>query len=124
MKSVTESMTGRAATLHVLPFSLAATGCGALLTGGYPEALARPQARGLWFSSGIQTCVERYVRAILRVRDLSTIRRFLALLASRHGRGSGQGLSGLANRRGAPPHARKEFFVTPAAAAASGSAAR
>jgi len=39
----------------------------------------------LWFSSYIQTYIERDVRAIVNVRDLATFRRFLALLASRHG---------------------------------------
>jgi len=41
--------------------------------------------RGLWFSSYIQTYLERDVRAITNVRDLATFRRFLALVASRHG---------------------------------------
>jgi len=47
--------------------------------------LARPSARGLWFASYMQTYLERDVRAITNVRDLATFRRFLALLASRHG---------------------------------------
>jgi len=59
--------------------------CPALLHGGYPEVLARPAGRRLWFSSYIQTYLERDVRAITNVRDLATFRRFLALLASRHG---------------------------------------
>jgi hypothetical protein len=33
----------------------------------------------------LQTYLERDVRAITNVRDLMTFRRFLALLASRHG---------------------------------------
>jgi predicted AAA+ superfamily ATPase len=47
--------------------------------------LARPKSRELWFSSYLQTYLERDVRAITNVRDLITFRRFLALLASRHG---------------------------------------
>ncbi len=85
MQGVTESMAGRAAILQLLPFSLAETDRVSLLLGGYPEALARPRQRGLWFSSYIQTYLERDVRAIVNVRDLATFRRFLALLASRHG---------------------------------------
>ena len=46
---------------------------------------ARPVGRPLWFSSYIQTYLERDVRAITNVRDLATFRRFLALVASRHG---------------------------------------
>ena len=85
MQGVTESMAGRAAIFHLLPLSLAETGRVTLLTGGYPEAVARPQAKDLWFSSYIQTYLERDVRAIVNVRHLATFRRFLALLASRHG---------------------------------------
>jgi hypothetical protein len=82
---VSESMAKRAAILQLLPFSLAETDRATLLRGGYPEVLARPRARGLWFSSYIQTCVERDVRSVINIRDLATFRRFLALLASRHG---------------------------------------
>ncbi|GIU77515.1 MAG: ATPase [Bryobacteraceae bacterium] len=85
MQGVVESMAGRAAILHLLPLSLAETDRATLLAGGYPEALARPKARDLWFSSYIQTYLERDVRAVVNVRDLATFRRFLALLASRHG---------------------------------------
>jgi hypothetical protein len=56
-----------------------------LLHGGFPEVLARPKSRGLWFASYLQTYLERDVRAITNVRDLVTFWRFLALLASRHG---------------------------------------
>lgn len=85
MKGVTESMAGRAAILQLLPLSVAETDRVSLLTGGYPEALARPRVRNLWFSSYIQTYLERDVRAIVNIRDLATFRRFLALVASRHG---------------------------------------
>lgn len=85
MQGVTESMAGRAAILQLLPLSLAETDRVSLLTGGYPEALARPRGRNLRFSSYIQTYLERDVRAIVNVRDLATFRRFPALLASRHG---------------------------------------
>jgi predicted AAA+ superfamily ATPase len=85
MQGVTESMAGRAAVLQLLPFSLAETDRVSLLLGGYPEVLARPSGRGLWFSSFIQTYLERDVRAVTNVRDLATFRRFLALLAGRHG---------------------------------------
>src|SRR5450432_2810948 len=85
MQGVSESMAGRAAILQLLPFGLAETDRVSLLNGGYPEVLAHPTGRGLWFSSYIQTYLERDVRAVTNVRDLVTFRRFLALLASRHG---------------------------------------
>ncbi|PYX51687.1 MAG: AAA family ATPase [Acidobacteria bacterium] len=85
MRGITESMAGRAAILQLLPFSLAETAKVSLLHGGFPEVLARPKARSLWFASYLQTYLERDVRAITNVRDLGNFRRFLALLASRHG---------------------------------------
>ncbi len=85
MQGVSESMAGRAAILQLLPFSLAETNRVSLLLGGYPEVLSDPKGRGLWFGSYIQTYLERDVRSIINVRDLATFRRFLALLASRHG---------------------------------------
>ena len=85
MSGVTESMAGRAAILQLLPLSARETPRVTLLRGGYPEVLARPSSAGLWFSSYLQTYLERDVRAITAVRDLATFRRFLALLASRHG---------------------------------------
>lgn len=85
MQGITESMAGRAAILQLLPFSVAETPKVNLLHGGFPEVLARPKSRGLWFASYLQTYLERDVRAITNIRDLVTFRRFLALLASRHG---------------------------------------
>lgn len=85
MQGVTESMAGRAAILQLLPFSARETSKVSMLRGGFPEVLARPSSAGLWFSSYVQTYLERDVRAITAVKDLSTFRRFLALVASRHG---------------------------------------
>jgi predicted AAA+ superfamily ATPase len=85
MRGISESMAGRAAILQLLPFSIRESPKVSLLHGGFPEVLARPKARGLWFSSYLQTYLERDVRAITNVRDLATFRRFLSLLASRHG---------------------------------------
>jgi uncharacterized protein len=86
MQGITESMAGRAAILQLLPFSVTETPKVTLLHGGFPEVLERPNSRGLWFASYLQTYLERDVRAITNIRDLVTFRRFLALLASRHGR--------------------------------------
>jgi uncharacterized protein len=85
MQGASESMAGRAAIFQLLPFSLAETDRVSLLHGGFPDVLARPGARQLWFSSYIQTYLERDVRAVTNVRSLATFRRFLAMLASRHG---------------------------------------
>ena len=85
MKGISESMAGRAGILQLLPFSLSESKKVNLLHGGFPEVIAQPNARSLWFASYLQTYLERDVRAITNVRDLVTFRRFLAILASRHG---------------------------------------
>ncbi len=85
MQGVSESMAGRAAILQLYPLSSRESAKVSLLRGGYPEAVARPGSAQLWFSSYLQTYLERDVRAVTAVRDLATFRRFLALLATRHG---------------------------------------
>lgn len=85
MRNVTESMAGRAAVLQLLPLSLSESSKVSLLHGGHPEVLARPKAARLWFSSYLQTYLERDVRAVTAVQDLGTFRRFMSLLAARHG---------------------------------------
>ncbi len=85
MQNVSESMAGRAAILQLLPLSARESPRVSPFRGGYPEALAKPRLSRLWFSSYVQTYLERDVRSVLDVRDLSTFRRFLAVVASRHG---------------------------------------
>lgn len=85
MRGVTESMAGRAAVLQLLPFSTRESDRVSVFRGGFPEALARPRASGLWFASYVQTYLERDVRAISTIRDLGTFRRLMALLATRCG---------------------------------------
>jgi predicted AAA+ superfamily ATPase len=85
MQGVSESLAGRAAILHLLPLSMMESPKVDLWLGGFPEVIARPGARDLWFSSYLQTYLERDVRAVTQVRDLATFRRFMGLVASRHG---------------------------------------
>ncbi|MFO1077784.1 MAG: ATP-binding protein [Planctomycetota bacterium] len=85
MRNVTESMAGRAAVLQLWPMSRRESDRVSVLHGGYPEVLARPRAAPLWFASFLQTYLERDVRAITAVQDLATFRRFLGILAARHG---------------------------------------
>jgi uncharacterized protein len=85
MRGVSESMTGRAAVFQLLPLSLEETPKVSLFGGGFPEALARPRSAPLWFRSYVQTYLERDVRSIAAIRDLSAFRRFLARLAARSG---------------------------------------
>lgn len=85
MKGVTESMAGRAAVFQLLPLSSEESSRVSPFLGGFPEVLAAPASAGTWFRSYIQTYLERDVRAVSSIRDLSTFRRFLALVASRCG---------------------------------------
>lgn len=85
MQGVSESLAGRAAVLHLLPLGIQESPKVDLWLGGFPEVVARPRARDLWFSSYLQTYLERDVRAVTQVRDLATFRRFMGLVASRHG---------------------------------------
>jgi predicted AAA+ superfamily ATPase len=56
-----------------------------LVQGGYPETLRRtaPQRRDAWFGSYLTTILQRDVRDIANVRDLSDLPRLLTLVASR-----------------------------------------
>jgi predicted AAA+ superfamily ATPase len=85
MQGITESMAGRAAVLQLLPFSISESPKVDMLRGGFPEPVLRPASRTLWYASYLQTYIERDVRQITQVRDLPAFRRFLSLLASRHG---------------------------------------
>lgn len=85
MQGVSESMAGRAAVLQLMPLSHRESSKVSILSGGYPEVVAARAKARLWFSSYVQTYLERDVRAVTAVKDLGTFRRFLGLLASRHG---------------------------------------
>ena len=85
MRGVTESMAGRVAVFHLLPFSVEEFAKVSPLHGGFPEALDKPSTSNIWFRSYIQTYLERDVRGVSAIRDLATFRRFIAILASRCG---------------------------------------
>ena len=85
MQGVSESMAGRVAVLQLFPLSTLESEKVNILHGGYPDIVKKPAVADLWFRSYIQTYLERDVRAITAIKDLSTFRRFMALLASRHG---------------------------------------
>lgn len=85
MQGVSESMAGRAAVFRLYPLSMIELGRWDLMRGGYPEVWAKPSSRDLWFQSYVQTYLERDVRDVLAVRDLSTFRRFLSMAAIANG---------------------------------------
>ncbi|MCX7877560.1 MAG: ATP-binding protein [Ignavibacteria bacterium] len=85
MRGVTESMTGRAAIFNLMPMSTEESSKVSLIKGGFPEVIIKPSVSFIWFSSYIQTYLERDVRQISNIRDLPTFRRFFSLLASHTG---------------------------------------
>jgi predicted AAA+ superfamily ATPase len=114
MQGISQSLAGRAAVLSLLPFSLAErTGRGdtalavgdwikklrtlspidlrislsdVLLRGSYPEIASRRSVdRQLWCGSYIATFLERDVRNLAQIGDLSQFERFLRLCAVRTG---------------------------------------
>lgn len=57
-----------------------------IIAGGFPEALERADARrAAWFESYVTTIVQRDVRDLSRIEDLTALPRLLRLLASRVG---------------------------------------
>ena len=78
MQEVTESMAGRAAVLQLRPFSTRESSKVTLLRGGYPEVVARPGGARLWFSSFVQTYLERDVRAVALVLGTEEHQRSIA----------------------------------------------
>jgi predicted AAA+ superfamily ATPase len=86
MRGVSESLAGRAAVLQLWPLSVEESPKVSLVRGGFPEVLARPRSARTWFSSYVQTYLERDVRSVAAIRDLGSFRRFLGLVATRHGR--------------------------------------
>lgn len=112
MERITESLAGRAAMLRLLPLSYReAMGCpsvllpwesnniscerpglsyqklwGSFLRGGYPELVTEPDRDFvLWQASYVQTYLERDVRTLRQVGDLTLFQNFLRALASRNG---------------------------------------
>ena len=112
LERVTESLAGRAAILRLLPLSwrerLGQPDAPlywerddkysprpevshlplwrGLLRGGYPELVAEPEREGaLWHGSYLQTYLERDVRSLRQIGDLTLFQSFLRLLAARSG---------------------------------------
>lgn len=85
MQGIAESMAGRAAIFHLLPFSTIESAKVGWFRGGFPEVVTRPRHAETWFGSYVQTYLERDVRQVTAIRDLGTFRRFLGLVASRIG---------------------------------------
>lgn len=91
LAGVTQSLAGRVGMTRLLPFSMAEllpikqSLNTFMLHGGYPSLQRNSVQPGDWFGSYVATYLERDVRQLLQVKDLSTFRRFLRLCAGRTG---------------------------------------
>jgi uncharacterized protein len=94
ISGITQSLAGRVGMVHLLPFSLAELeGVGrlpeeldqVLFRGAYPALHDRDLSPADWLGAYVATYLERDVRQLLSVRDLSSFQRFLRLCAGRVG---------------------------------------
>jgi predicted AAA+ superfamily ATPase len=92
MKSTSQSLAGRTAVVHLLPLSHdEAAGFPqhpktlneTLLTGGYPRILDQKLKPADWLAAYVATYLERDVRSITNVGDLTAFQRFVQLSAGR-----------------------------------------
>lgn len=92
LAGVTQSLAGRIGMSRLLPLSLAELSKNkkknldsVLLRGCYPSLQKAQMTPGDWFASYVMTYIERDVRQLLNVQNLSTFQKFLKLCAGRTG---------------------------------------
>lgn len=93
MSHVSESLAGRAGFVQLLPFSLYELSAAKklppldqlLFQGTYPPLYDRNITARHWHAAYITTYLERDVRTMLNIRELSTFQRFLRMCAARTG---------------------------------------
>lgn len=94
LSGVTQSLAGRVGLTRLLPLALAEILGGdsgrhdidkAMILGGYPGLRMGPVSPSDWFAGYTATYVERDVRQVLNIHDLSAFQRFLRLAAGRTG---------------------------------------
>jgi hypothetical protein len=107
LAGVSQSLAGRAGVTRLLPLAageIPGVTSGEiaintlLLKGGYPALHTQTVQPQDWFASYVATYVERDVRQVMNVQDLTTFQRFLRLCAGRTGQLLN--LNGLANETG------------------------
>ena len=93
MAGITQSLAGRVGRVELLPLSGAELGPSLLpehlhdllVKGGYPALYDRPLSADDWFPNYVASYLERDVRQLLAVRDLSQFQRFVRMCAARSG---------------------------------------
>src|SRR3989339_940921 len=117
MSRITESLAGRAAYVQLLPFSMKELKAvnrlprsldELLLNGLYPPLYDRNILPQHWFVSYVTTYIERDIRAMLNIKELSTFHRFLRMCAARTGQLLN--ISGLANDCGISNHTARSWI--------------
>lgn len=92
LESVSQSLAGRTAVLHLLPLARSEVRRfrgypksldEAMLAGGYPRIFDKKLSPANWLASYVATYVERDVRTISKIGDLTTFQRFVELCAGR-----------------------------------------
>lgn len=93
-EQISQSLAGRIGYLQLLPLSFSELGLAGLgneplhqfiLKGGYPEIWGQQLLPEKWMASYVQTYVQRDVRLIRNITNLSDFTRFLSLCANRAG---------------------------------------
>ncbi len=94
LEGITQSLAGRVAMVPLLPFSLGELHAAGrvpesleelLHKGFYPPVYDRDLDPGIWYGNYVATYLERDVRQMVNVRDLSAFHRFLRMCAARTG---------------------------------------
>lgn len=117
VSAITQSLAGRAGLVALLPFALSELRQAdrvptsvdeALWRGAYPPVHDRPVEPSIWYSNYVQTYLERDVRQLIQVRDLTQFQRFLRLCAGRTGQLLNQ--SALADETGVSHNTIREWL--------------
>ncbi len=94
LSGITQSLAGRAALMTLLPMTYGELQCAGkigknldkiLFDGAYPPIFDRGLEPHPWHGNYVRTYLERDVRQLIKVQDLSTFQRFLKLCAGRTG---------------------------------------
>jgi predicted AAA+ superfamily ATPase len=115
MQNISQSLAGRVGLLTLLPFSWQETNSiitqklpEHLLKGGYPALYQKNTPLPIFFGSYIQTYIERDVRLLKNIDNLSTFIRFVKLCAGRVGQLLN--VSSLATDAGISPHTAQSWL--------------
>ena len=94
LAGVSQSLAGRVGMTALLPLSISELPAASqssqsldtlIIKGSYPDLHVRDISPADWFASYIATYIERDIRQVLRVHDLSVFQRFVRLCAGRNG---------------------------------------